>query len=152
MFGGSVCAGAGSQTPWCNVTGMCAGWANEVAATLHRDYGHEVRNVARGSLSTGGDILNKLFRSSVLPREPDVVVIGFAVGSMGLPFSQADGTHNNTSETLDLLWRGILGILPRQPPKPRSSRGRECGRSGGPMGNRGVIPSAHIKKKLLKTE
>ena len=87
MLGSAVCAGFGAQTPWYNQTGMSAGWAHELAAVLHQDYGHEVLNVAKSVMRTG-DIANKHFEQTAAPLQSDVVVIAFSLGNEGLMMAQ----------------------------------------------------------------
>ena len=72
MMGSSNCAGWGSHTPWYNTVCISTGWAHELAARLHQDYGHEVLNVARAGLKTS--MVAKLLEQKVVPLNPDVVV------------------------------------------------------------------------------
>ena len=83
MLGNAGCACVGAQNPWYNLAGMSAGWAHELAAVLHQDFGHEVLNVAKSVLKTGV-IANKLFEQAVAPLQPDVVVIAFSLKNEGL--------------------------------------------------------------------
>ena len=89
MFGDSACAGFGSQTPWYNNTGIGTGWAHELAAALHHDFGHEVLNVGQGFLSIV-DTAIQLFRGNVAGLQPDVVVVSFGMGHERLATTQTE--------------------------------------------------------------
>ena len=86
IFGSAVCAGRGAQTPWYNLTALSTGWAHELAAVLHQDYGHEVLNLAQHNAGIG-DISNKLFEQTVVPLKPDVVVIAFSLGNEAVSYT-----------------------------------------------------------------
>ena len=111
MFGTGSCAGFGAHTPWYNHTGMSTGWAFDLAAALHQDYGHEVLNVAQGDHRLSikiGETANKLFEETVVPLQPDVVVISFGLLSQGLPTAFSEVAAQSVSE---LFLQGLRELV-----------------------------------------
>jgi lysophospholipase L1-like esterase len=76
VIGSSVSAG---HKAW-----LLEGWAQQLAPALHRQYGHQVVNVAEVGANVSRTIAR--FPEVVVPEQPDVVIIALSLGNEGFAY------------------------------------------------------------------